>query len=126
MHSVTGHVYVGINARLHDYAIFLVRGTEYPGIIPQKGAITEGILYRDIGPETLQVLDYFESDHYDRMVVHVTTDDGISEDAYAYVINDNNRDILTREFWDYDEFLRYGIDSFMQSFVEDRRNQNKF
>ena len=53
-------------ARLEGWQRVGVRGASYPGLRAALGASTEGVLYRNLGPEELARLDAFEGELYER------------------------------------------------------------
>tara|TARA_Y100000310_G_scaffold82327_1_gene78930 strand:- start:1593 stop:2024 length:432 start_codon:yes stop_codon:yes gene_type:complete len=120
--AVTGHKFNGTKSELHNYGIFRVSGTDYPGIIPKKEGIVRGIVYYDISDEILRTLDHFEGDQYFRNEVTIFRMDGMAEKAFTYCIREDQEKILTDEVWDIGTFLDEGIERFMRSFVEERRN----
>lgn len=106
MMAVSGKEYQGMEAVLLNYAIFQVRGTVYPGIIPAKGNIVRGLLYRNIADDTFQRLDDFEGEQYERIIVSAVLVKGHSlVHTYAYRIREGQRDILSSEDWDLGYFL---------------------
>jgi len=73
MYAVTTRKFRFKNAILRGYARFTVKGESYPGIIPVTGAVTEGIVYFDVDALSLDRLDAFEGDLYQRTPVRVET-----------------------------------------------------
>ena len=126
MQKVTGHKFDGVDAILEGYAIFRVRGTEYPGIIQRKGSSVEGILYRGLDDNILHILDTFEGDQYYRDIVNTASQNDTNVKAYAYIIKESCQDILTNDSWNYDHFLHHEIDRFLHRFVEKRRTRYSF
>ena len=125
MKAVTGHTYPGGAATLNGYAMFRVKGTEYPAIIPQKGGVVPGTLYEGLDEESLLVLDHFEGDPYSRDIVTVVTSVGDRVNAYVYVLRDACMDILSNEKWDFNSFMAHDIDRFMGGFVKERKRDAK-
>ena len=71
MVAVTGRHFRSQKANLRNYARFTVKGESYPGIIPLTDAITEGIIYFNVNKFSLEQLDIFEGDLYERTHVRV-------------------------------------------------------
>ena len=71
MYAVTTCEFRFIDAILRGYARFTVKGESYPGIIPVTDAVTEGIIYFDVDEPSLDVLDIFEGELYQRTTVRV-------------------------------------------------------
>lgn len=122
MKAVTGQAFSGQEATLDNWARFRVRGSEYPGIIPQADSTVHGKLYWDLGEGAMAKLDAFEGDKYERVLVQVTMPDGTSEQAYVYAIKEDCREMLSSDPWDFDRFLQNGLEKFIHWFVEDRRD----
>jgi gamma-glutamylcyclotransferase (GGCT)/AIG2-like uncharacterized protein YtfP len=122
MHAVTGRTYRGEPATLHGYAIYRVKNAEYPGIIRTADSEIEGIVYEDVSEHDLNVLDLFEGNFYKRQLLNVHLSDGSKSKPWVYLIADNHQDILTDESWKLEYFLDHGLESFMQGYVEGRRN----
>ena len=122
MKAVTGKEYKGQVATLVDWVRFRVRGSEYPGIIRMDRSSVAGKLYWDLDEHAMEKLDEFEGERYERVIVHVDMSDGDKAEAWAYAIKDDCRDSLSEEPWDFDRFMQYGFEKFIQWFVEDRRD----
>lgn len=72
-------------ATLAGYARFAVAGRSYPGIAARRDAHVDGVLYFDVTPQDMAVLDAFEGDEYRRERVRVTLGNGAPLDAAVYV-----------------------------------------
>lgn len=120
MKTVIGEIRRGVSGHLTGYARYSVKGTEYPGIIASPNHETPGILYSDISEEKFQILDRFEGEYYERQLLKIELSDGPTTNAWAYVFRDEYKNLLSGEFWDYEEFLKSGLDSFMEGYVVDR------
>ena len=66
MLRITGRRLPSEPATLEGFARSMLRGEAYPGIAPAAGARTPGTLYSGLDPESLALLDRFESDLYER------------------------------------------------------------
>ena len=122
MKAVTGQAFSGKEAILHNWARFRVRGSEYPGIIPQQDSVVSGKLYWGLDEKAMEKLDAFEGDKYERVMVQVAMTDGSFEEAYVYAIREDCRNLLSNDPWDFDRFLQNGLEKFIHWFVEDRRD----
>jgi gamma-glutamylcyclotransferase (GGCT)/AIG2-like uncharacterized protein YtfP len=122
MKTVTGETLRGVAGCLPGYARYSVRDTEYPGITASPNHETPGILYSNISEEKFQILDRFEGEYYERQIVKIELSEGSSTNAWAYVFRDEYKYLLSDELWDYEEFLKSGLGSFMEGYVVDRTN----
>lgn len=113
MKAVARRPFTGIEATLQDYGMFRMRDAEYPGILPRKGLAVEGILYHDIDEGTLRALDDFEGALYFRDIVEVIMKDGAKSRAFVYCVCEHERARLSEEVWDFDRFLKFELEGFM-------------
>ncbi len=104
------------HASLSDFFRSKMHGREYPGIVQQPKAQVSGVLYRNLSPETLQRLDAFEGEMYQRQEVEVMTKEHGIAVAMAYVIKPRYRDQLTDEEWDFRYFLAFGRKKFEKTY----------
>jgi len=103
LRALTARSLPGEPATLDGYARFLVRGAHYPGIVPRADTRTGGVLWRGVTDADLKVLDRFEGDLYERVVVDAVTRDGPRR-AWCYVVAPRQRQRLTGEPWTNEHF----------------------
>ena len=103
MLQITGRRFPSEPATLEGFARSMLRGEAYPGIAPAAGARTQGTLYSGLDPESLALLDRFESELYERLELRVATASG-ERSAFAWVVRSQHRMLLTDEPWDRDRF----------------------
>ena len=99
MLKITGRRFPSEPATLEGFARSMLRGATYPGIAPAAGARTQGTLYSELDPESLALLDRFESDLYERRELRVATASG-ERSAFAWVVRPQHQELLTGEPWD--------------------------
>jgi len=104
-------------ATLRNYYRSRVQNEEYPGIMPQDESAVSGIAYHDIPPEAVQRLDLFEGELYERLPVAIDLETGDTITAFAYVIREEYRHLLTGEEWSFAEFLASGKKKFEEAYV---------
>ena len=115
MDAVAGRRFPSRPARLAGYARRLMAGRRYPGIILAEGHATEGTLYSEVDGASLQRLDGFEGSLYRRIEVQVSTQGGALQNAWAWVVSDELRDLLSGEPWDKQRFAREELAGFVRS-----------
>lgn len=120
--AVIGQAFAGQEATLHNWARFRVRGSEYPGIVRKEESVVSGKVYWDLDEKTMEKLDAFEGDKYERVIVEVAMSDGTCVEASTYAIKKDCKNMLTDDPWDFDRFLQNGLEKFIHWFVEDRRD----
>lgn len=104
-------------ATLRGYVRRKVRGETYPAIIPGAAAsCLDGVLYLGITQDELERLDRFEGNYYVRTVVGVLTASGATVDAFAYVLKEEYRHILSADEWDNEAFEDHGIWRFLSDY----------
>jgi gamma-glutamylcyclotransferase (GGCT)/AIG2-like uncharacterized protein YtfP len=114
MREVTGRSFASEPATLEGFARYRVRDAEYPGLVPEPGARTEGTLFRALDAEALAALDRFEGALYERRRLEVRRRDGSSAAAQVYVVRDEHRHALSSEPWDAQAFAREGLAPFLR------------
>jgi gamma-glutamylcyclotransferase (GGCT)/AIG2-like uncharacterized protein YtfP len=112
--AVTGCHLEGVKAVLDDYACYLVAGKVYPGIIPEREASVEGLVYTGVGEAHFRKLDRFEGDLYERVRVCVTDTEGNPLQAWTYVIRDAMRERLSRTAWNREDFAVEHLPGFLK------------
>ena len=115
MYAVTTREFRFVEANLRGYARFTVKGESYPGIIPATDAVTEGIIYFDVDELSLERLDEFEGDLYQRTPILVKTAEKEILNAETYVIKPEYRDYLSTNGWDVNKFTKTYLETFLES-----------
>jgi hypothetical protein len=120
---VVGREFASVEATAEGYAIFRVRDAVFPGIIAASARdAVRGVLYLNVDPDSVARLDLFEDDFYRREALQIECDDHERRSAETYVIPNVNRDVLTDETWQRDEFVASGgLDYFIRRFQGFRR-----
>ncbi|MDJ0848718.1 MAG: gamma-glutamylcyclotransferase family protein [Myxococcota bacterium] len=93
-------------AVLEDHARYALRGRDYPGLVAEPGARTEGLLYEGLEAPAMARLDHFEGNLYERRVVHVHTTASERALAEVYVVPEAGRHLLAGDAWDLEHFRR--------------------
>jgi gamma-glutamylcyclotransferase (GGCT)/AIG2-like uncharacterized protein YtfP len=114
MRRVTGQTFAGEPATLDGFARYRVRDADYPGLVPEPGARTEGTLYRGLDADSLAALDRFEGALYERRSLDVRTRDGGPESAQVYVVREAHRHTLSRQPWNKQTFERESLTGFVE------------
>jgi gamma-glutamylcyclotransferase (GGCT)/AIG2-like uncharacterized protein YtfP len=116
--AVVGREFVSIPGSAKEYAIYCVRDAVFPGIIAagDRDAVS-GVVYLNVDQASLARLDLFEDDFYRRETLWIDCEDGQRRAADAYVVPNENREILTSQVWLQDEFVASGgLDYFIRRF----------
>ncbi len=113
MRAVTGADYPSTPARLPGYARYRLAGLPYPGLRAERGALTDGVLYRAIDPGALRRLDAFEDDFYRREALLVWPERGGPEPAEVYVVPPEHHGLLELVPWSLQGFRDSALAGFM-------------
>lgn len=118
MTIVAGSSFDSVVALLPDYRRYRIQHETYPGIIEEKGAAVEGVLYRGVSPEALARLDVFEGEIYTRKVVMVMCRAvGHPMEVMAYVVKPEYSGHLSEEPWNYAHFLLSEKQLFKEKYI---------
>jgi gamma-glutamylcyclotransferase (GGCT)/AIG2-like uncharacterized protein YtfP len=93
-----------------------MKGEFYPGIIPVTDAVTEGIIYFDVDELSLERLDAFEGDLYQRTPILAKMESGEIFNAEAYVIKPKFRNHLSSSEWNIKEFTQKHLEAFLKTY----------
>ena len=121
LEAVIGRRLQGVRAALAGYGAFRIRRAEYPGLLRRPGQTAWGLLYDDLSPAELGILDRFEGDQYERQTQSVQRVDGRRVQAWVYMVAAGQRGQLTAIPWQLEHFRRSVYPRFMKRFVRDRR-----
>jgi gamma-glutamylcyclotransferase (GGCT)/AIG2-like uncharacterized protein YtfP len=122
MHAVTVRRFRFIDAILRGYARYTVKGESYPGIIPATDTVTEGILYFDVDELSLERLNAFEGDLYQRTPILAETEKGEIFNAETYAIKTKYRDCLSSKKWNVKEFSQNHLEAFLETYSGFQKN----
>jgi len=116
--AVVGREFDAIEGTAAGYAIFRVRDAVFPGIVSGgDGDTVRGVVYVNVDAASLDRLDRFEDDFYERRSLAIDCDDGQQRSADAYVVPTMNRSVLTDEPWHRDLFVTSGgLEHFIRRF----------
>lgn len=121
MRAATGRDFEAEAATLGGFARYRVRAAEYPGLVPEMGALTDGVLYRGLDDAAIAALDHFEGPFYERVTLDVELESGLRESAQVYVVVPERRAELSRKPWDKAHFASHDLETFMGRLRDLRR-----
>jgi hypothetical protein len=115
MKYLTGHDYRNEPALLKEYVRYKLAAAPYPGIMQEEGSEVEGTVYFDVDEVALYKLDVYEDTCYQRKTVEVALADNKVIQAMAYIITEDNKDILSEVEWNKQKFLEEDLQQFLRS-----------
>jgi gamma-glutamylcyclotransferase (GGCT)/AIG2-like uncharacterized protein YtfP len=113
-------------ATLSGFSRHPVRDHVFPGTIPNANGEVQGRLLEDnmLCPLDITLLDWFEGDEYDRRMVKVCTESGVSLDAHVYIWR---RDLIGElkldEEWSYENFCKEKLEWYLENTVRPCRQE---
>jgi gamma-glutamylcyclotransferase (GGCT)/AIG2-like uncharacterized protein YtfP len=117
--AVVGRAFKTIDGTAAGFEVFRVRDAVFPGIIAGTGGcFVGGVVYLHVDSGSLERLDRFEDDFYERRALSIDCSDGLQRMAEAYVVPAANRNVLTSEPWSRESFLASGgLEQFISRFA---------
>jgi len=107
-------------ASLSGYVRKCVKNDLYPIVFKGDENISiDGMLYFNIEPQDLAMLDEFEGEYYLREAVRVRLADGSFLPAETYVLKDEFRHLASDQDWDAAHFASIGIHHFIEKYSEE-------
>jgi gamma-glutamylcyclotransferase (GGCT)/AIG2-like uncharacterized protein YtfP len=116
--SVVGREFKTVKCSATGFAIYRVQGAVFPGIIAaSQQDVVPGVVHLDVDEPSLTRLDLFEDNFYERRSLSIDCSDGVQRSAFAYVVPESNRSVLSCEPWDRSSFLSSGgLEQFIRRF----------
>ena len=115
MEAVTGQRFSFAEGTAENFSCFLLHDRIYPGMIAATGKATPGKIYLEVDSQAIQLLDHFEDPIYQRKLIAVQNP--LEENvvtAYAYIIPQTERAVLSNDPWDREHFLDHYYDEYLQ------------
>lgn len=120
--SVVLGKYDSVEALLPGFRRAALEGQTYPGAVRQDGHSIVGRLYLNVDGSDLKRLDDFEGEWYERISVTVKTTDADVPAQVYYWLHD---DLTIETDWSVQEFESTGLDLFLSTYVQSRREEGK-
>lgn len=98
---VGGGSFISEPCVLPGYRRRRIQGRSWPGIRPDSGESTAGLLLRDVSKAQLEIFDLFEGDTYERRTVRVRLVESAEEEvnAFTYVVRDHVAELMSAKMW---------------------------
>lgn len=111
---VVGKPFKAEPATLAGFAVRRVRGDVYPVLVRAEGRneIVSGLVYRELDELTMQRLDEYESDIYERVAVEAEFNCN-RVTCEAYVLRSPNIARACAELWDPSQFRRTQLAAYL-------------
>ena len=118
---VRGH-YKQAPAQLDKFKRVKVKQASYPVIIGDPEHSVNGVVYFDVTPEDVKLLDIFEGDYYQRtsLTVSSETQELVVE---CYLLNPQHHDICSNELWCEQEFTNNYLNNFVEDYLAEKNNE---
>ena len=90
------------DAVLAGWSARCLRGVAYPGLVPDERGVARGLVLHDLTSDETALIDAWETDVYEKRLVHPSVDDGSSIAAYAYVLGSRSVEEADARAWTVD------------------------
>lgn len=114
--AITGREFNAVATTLSGYRRTRVKDADYPGITANVSTEVSGLLLTDVDTVSLEKLDTFEGDYYERLSVVVADALGNQHHCTVYVFKPQWLHLLTEEPWSLEEFKRTGYQRFRDTY----------
>ncbi len=104
---------------LEGYSRRRVKNEHFPALLPEEGAVVEGVVYRDLSSDAWERLDRYEGEFYVLTPVLVRLEDGSVIPASTYVVQTHCMDQLAQSGWDFADFISNTKVDFLSSYRAD-------
>ncbi len=123
LEGLTGDTSETREAKLSDYRRCSVKGADYPAIISQKGAFTEGKIVLNVDDYSFEMLRFFEGKEYLCIEVQVEAESE-NFNAWVFVWNDSVERLNDTD-WDMSSFKRDTLSDYVQFVVPETHKEFK-
>lgn len=114
--SLLGRNLTGMGALLKDYRRALILNQSYPGITRQGESQVEGVIYYQLKPHEMEILDNYEGQMYELNPVQVVLKSGDVQEANVYVLKDEFKSLLSDKDWNLEAFLKNDLLHFFKGY----------
>lgn len=114
--AITGREFNAVATTLSGYRRTRVKDVDYPGITADVSTEVSGLLLTDVDAISLEKLDTFEGEYYERLSVVVVDAYGNRHTCSVYVFKPQWLHLLTEEPWSFEEFQRTGYQRFRDTY----------
>ncbi len=114
MAALVGRTPTSVPATLAAHRRGILAGRIYPGIVPDPQSEVSGRVYFDLDEAALDILDWFEADEYERLLVAADCADGRRTNAFAYIVCAEYAELVTDVPWNLAEFRRLHLDDYVR------------
>lgn len=125
MEAVTGRVFPTQSGWVPGYRAMMLKGECFPGLADVDEGRTAGIVYHNVDPDSLELLDRFEGSYYRRVRCFIMVSPKKAIQGWVYLMQRQYEDLLTETPWDLDEFRKFHYDQFLKVCRDFRSGERK-
>lgn len=107
--TVVGRELTRRGGTVHGYLQLRVKDQSQAALIPFPDAVTEGVVYLDVGMDVLRLMDAYLGKAFQRGDVNVQVGEGEWVEAETHFFRLSRRKELSAKPWDEEEFRRKGL-----------------
>ena len=112
---VLGTIPVKETAILVGYQRFSMKRRAYPGLKKNSRKKVQGVLYKNLTPSQMRIIDCYEGDEYERIAVRVGCGTSRHYRAWVYVVKYNQQHLLSPHAWDVEDFARSKLTAYLRN-----------
>jgi gamma-glutamylcyclotransferase (GGCT)/AIG2-like uncharacterized protein YtfP len=115
---VVGREFPTLSATLAGYAVYCVANGVYPVmVVADPDEQVHGLIYLDVDAASMALLDEYESDLYERVLVTACTEDRRIE-CETYVLPEARRSFASDEPWNAERFKSEGLSDYLRRLTD--------
>jgi gamma-glutamylcyclotransferase (GGCT)/AIG2-like uncharacterized protein YtfP len=115
--KLTGKSFKNAPAVLEGYKLYCVKECDYPAIIQQEGAKTDGLVMANMDDVSLALISFYEGDEYEKRQVTVKLN-GKSVDAFTFIWV-KEIEFLENKEWDFLNFKKNRLEHYINVVIPD-------
>ncbi len=119
--KLTGKLFKTSPAVLHGYKIYLVKGSDYPAIFPEKGASTKGNILFNLDDSDIEILTFFEGDQYKTEKASILQN-GKPLDTNVFIWAKAKNELIEQE-WNINQFRLKSLHYYLDFVVPETLNE---
>lgn len=105
------------HAVLKGWKAVKVKNHDYPGLIQADDGRVLGMLKTGLSAADFEILDKFEGEQYQRILLVIADSEGQPQQAYVYVFKECYLTQLSSEIWSYQEFSQQCLPRFLHEYL---------
>ena len=111
--TITRKTFASAAAIAPNYARYMLKKEEYPGLVAEEGNETPGTAYFDVDDISMKKIAQYEDTCYELRTILITAN-GTEHQALAFVVPIERSELLSDQSWDRQRFIDTQLESFLR------------